>query len=233
MSKKNKNVLIIYLIIFLMYVTVFFAVPFPKNECAWIQFAFSVISVIVGGFTTIHFMNSKENLRSKFYGFPVIKICFFYTAIQIVCGLIFCILGLAFDVPVWIALLTSILIIGISLIGMITSEMSYEIITEQETKVELKTKNITFFRLDIQHISDICKDEKLKKKIEKLSDDFKFSDPVSDKNLTEIEGRLRSKTSEFDSIVNSDINKSNELVDEISQLLTERNRMCKALKSSD
>ena len=79
-------------------------------------------------------------------------------------------------------------------------------------------------------LADSCKDETLKKKLNSLSEKFRYSDPVSCDELKELEERLRTEVSELEALANTDTAKATELVYTIALHLADRNRRCKELK---
>ena len=82
----------------------------------------------------------------------------------------------------------------------------------------------------MQYIADSCKDETLKKKLNSLSEKFRYSDPVSCDELKELEERLRTEVSELEALANTDTEKAAELAEKIILHLADRNRRCKELK---
>lgn len=230
MNKNTKVPVISGAIILILYIAVFFIVPFPKNACAWTEFAFSIVSVFIGSASVIYSVNKGSDLRSKVYGFPVARTGYFYALTQIIFSLIICSLGFAVDVPVWIALLISVLILGAALIGMIGADTAADIISAQDNAVEAVTRPVRTFRLNMQHIADTCSDKQLKSKLERLSDEFRYSDPVSNDELYDIEEKLRNEVEQLEKIVNTDTVQASELADRISIDLYDRNRLCKDSK---
>lgn len=229
-DKKTLSFLIVFAIILVLYNVIFFAVPFPKTGAAWVEYVFSMLAIIGGAGITYYAFGKGGELKSKVYGFPVFRMGYIYAAVQLILGLVICIIGFFADVPVWIPLVVSVLILGLSAIGVIAADAARDVIEEQEEQTARTTKPMQTFRLDMQYIADSCKDETLKKKLNSLSEKFRYSDPVSSDELKEQEEKLRAEVSELESLANTDIAKANELVDTITLHLADRNRRCKELK---
>lgn len=229
-DKKTLSILIVFAMILVMFNVVFFAVPFPKTGAAWVEYAFSMLAIIGGAGITYYAFGKGGDLRSKVYGFPVFRMGYIYAAVQLIFGLAVCIVGFFAEVPVWIPLVVSVIILGLSAIGVIAADSARDVIEAQEEQVRAATKTMQTFRLDMQYIADSCKDEALKKKLNSLSEKFRYSDPVSCDELKEQEERLRSEVSELEALVNADTEKAAALAEKIELHLADRNRRCKELK---
>ena len=71
----------------------------------------------------------------------------------------------------------------------------------------------------------------IKEKLEKLSEQFKFSDPVSGESTNEIEEKINHMLSELKSYIEGNhFDEANTLIQKISSAMKERNRICKATK---
>lgn len=230
MNKRIKSIFAVYAIVLVAFCVLYFVIPFPKSGAAWAAFAFAVVSIIGGcGISWYAFKN--EGLKSKIYGFPMFRIGFAYTIIQMLFGLIIMIAGSFVTVPVWIPVAVSVVILALTGIGLIGTDNARDIITEQQMATQAAVKQMKMFRLDMQYIVDTCTDPELKKPLEKLADSFRYSDPVSNDELTEIEANLQSQVKNLAALVNTDKEAAQTKITEVSNLLADRNRRCKELKS--
>lgn len=228
-NKKTKSLLAVYAIILVMFCALYLVVPFPKTGAYWVEFIFSLIAV-TGGCGISWYAFNNDGIKSKIYGFPVFNLGFAYMAVQIVFGIVIAAVGFAVNVPVWITVVASVLILGLAAIGIIGADNARDIIEEQENHDEIATKAMKTFRLDIQYIVDLCGDTELKKSLEKLVEQFKYSDPVSSDELTDIEDNLQREVKNLAALVNSDRELAAKKISEIETLLADRNRRCKDLK---
>ena len=229
MSKKIKSIFAVYAIVLAAFCVLYFVIPFPKSGAAWAMFAFSLVAIIGGcGISWYAFKN--EGLKSKIYGFPMFKIGFAYTSIQMIFGLAIMIAGSFVEIPVWIPVVVSVIILALTGIGIIGTDNARDIITEQQAQTQASVKQMKMFRLDMQYIVDSCTDAELKKPLEKLADNFKYSDPVSSDELVEIEANLQSQVKKLAALVSTDKEAAKAQITEVSNLLADRNRRCKELK---
>lgn len=228
-DKKMKSLAAVYAIILVAFCILYLVVPFPKSGAYWVELAFSVIAVCAGCGVSWYALKN-DGLKSKVYGFPMLNIGFGYTAVQLIFGFAVAIIGFFANVPIWIAVVVSVLILALSAIGFIGADNARDIVEEQENRDEIAIKTMKAFRLDIQYIVDACGDAKLKKQLEKLADKFKYSDPVSSDELSDVEDNLRREVKNLAALVNTDAEQAAKKIGEVEMLLADRNRRCKELK---
>lgn len=231
MEKRKKSILGIYLILLVVYSVIFFVVPFHKGTATWIAFAFSVVALIVSYGITYYAFQKTETLQSKVYGFPVFRIGYFYLMGQWCICFVFYIIGSFIEIPAWIVVVLSIVLMGMALVGVIATDNTRDVIEEVEEKTKEEIKVMTQLKLDVEGLDEGCQDPILKRKLEKLIENVKYSDPVSSKELVEIETQIENKIEELRGKVFDDNNEEAiKLVDNIERMLVDRNRRCKALK---
>lgn len=229
--KKQKSVIAVYIILFILYSVIFFAVPFHKGETAWIAYVFSVIALVFSCVITIYSFSKSDDLRSKVYGFPVFRIGYIYLAVQMILGVILFVIGTFIDVPTWISVVTSIVLLGLALIGVIATDNARDIIEDEEESVAVKTQKMTYFRLDVEGLLEGCQDKELRKSLEHLLEEVRYSDPVSSEELKENEQRLTDTTSKLrEEIFAGKVDDAKKTVELVEGLLADRNRRCKAGK---
>lgn len=231
LNKKSKSAIAVFAIIAVVYVLCFILIPFPKNVTSWISFAFTLISLVVGlGISGYAFKNS-DSLTSKIYGFPVFRIGYLYVATQFIVGVVLCVIAAFVAVPYWIALLLSIVLLGLAVIGVIATDNARDIIEEIEEETERATKATKIFNLDIQSIVDLCTEEAVKRELVKLAEAIKYSDPVSSEATEDTENTLFEEISILRELIEvNDTEKALAQITKVANLLNERNRICKAFK---
>ena len=80
MNKPKKSAVAIYGIIAILFILLTVLIPFPKPASSWIMFAFSIISLAVGAGISLYAFGKPKDLMSKFYGYPIFRIGYLYTA---------------------------------------------------------------------------------------------------------------------------------------------------------
>ena len=87
------------------------------------------------------------------------------------------------------------------------------------------------FRADVEVVANLAKDEKLKRDFMALAEDARYSDPVSNPALTQLEEKLADSIAQARVMIEQDnTEEADKLCKSLKSLLMERNQKCKALK---
>lgn len=231
LDKKAKSTIAVYTIILIVYVLAFLIVPFNKIAASWISFFFTVVAIVGSLFVCGYAFKTKETLVSKIYGFPIFRVGVFYALVQLGVGIVICAVSAFVAVPYWIAFLLSVILLGAAAIGIIIADNTRDLIEEIDDSVKEETENITFFQINIASIVDECENDEVKAELLKLNELFQLSDPVTNDNTKEIEATITTMLSELKTIiVDGSENDIKARIKKITNVLNERNRICKASK---
>ena len=129
-------------------------------------------------------------------------------------------------IPGWIILVVDVALIGFAIIGAITSEAAGVFIEKTEDKVQKKTAFIKTIKVEIDSLTVKTDEAENKKALKELSDIIRYSDPVSQEALEELESQIEEKV-KFLSVGEGN---QKELIAEIKKLMEQRNIKCKELK---
>lgn len=216
-------------ILFVVYSILAFAIPFPKNSVFAISYLFSVLA-IGAQLYVIHISFYRGNhIKSKFYGFPIARIGVLYLIIQLIASFIFMAMGSI--IPAWLPLVIYVLLAGASAIGLIAADVVRNDVMRQENKQVKQTSRMYEFQSLGQMLMNMNKMSSADLLLKKLAEDLRFSDPVSNDSLTNIEDQLASCLSQLQEAVSTqDMNQIMYLCEEADQLLAKRNLLCKMTK---
>lgn len=215
----------------LVYIVLVTVIPFSKPAASWIVFAFTILSFALGAAISIYAFDKGNTLVSKFYGYPIFRVGFLYTIVQMVTSVLIFAVGAFVNIPYWVGLSISILILGIALVGILVTDNTRDYVEEIDTKNLIATRILTRFNIDIADILDICNNSEVYEPLKKLNEKFKYSDQVSSPSTEEKEEEIKQEIEKLKSIINKE---STEIVINeiklISNLLSSRNRICEARK---
>lgn len=230
MNKKVGSFIAVYAITFIIFNVIALVIPFESCASRWITFAFMDIAIILSaGITWIAF-SKGEDVKSKFYGFPVFRIGIIYSIVQFILWLVVTCICFAVEVPAWVSVVVSIVILGLALIGVIAADNTRDIVEEQDRKIAIQTRAIKTFSLDVVSLIPACKDENLRKTVEKLAEKVKYSDPVSSEATADIESQIQREVDLLAGLIRTDYSAAMEKVREINNLIESRNNICKLSK---
>ena len=221
--KKNKGMAYAVLAIaFVLFNVIAFAVPTAKTATFWIAYAFSVVAfasqIVIWKFA----FKGADSLKSKFLGIPLISVGITYLIVQIIAFAIFMALPLMAS---WIALVVCALILGVSAICLVGTETGREEINRVEEKVEKKVFYIKSLQVDIEMLASAERDADTKAALTKLAEKIRFSDPMSNEALNDLEADITAKVEELKTAENKA-----EIITVLDSLITERNKKAKLLK---
>ncbi len=234
LTKRKKSVIIIYSIATIVFLILTIGIPFAKPAASWMMFAFSIVSLTGGCGITLFAFSKSEELKSKFYGYPVFRIGSLYTIIQLALTVLIYIIGAFVNIPYWVGLAISVLLMGLASIGVITTDTARDYVEEIDTKTTATVKTLTRFNVDISDLVDVCKYDSAKSSLKKLAEKFKYSDQVSSSATEEKEALIMEELNNLREIITrNDAEKIIEQVEAVSNLLNSRNRICESAKSTN
>ena len=224
MKKNTIRGILAGVILLIVFHVITFAVPFVHKGVFWVSYVFGLVSFGVLALGAYLGLGRGENAKSKFYGFPIARLAAVYFAAQMALG--FVLMAIA-TVPLWLAAVLYVILLGAAGLGMIGADAVVEEIHRQD--VQLK-QNVGFMR-DLQskvnQMAAQCADPQVKR----LAEDIRYSDPVSSAPLEEIERDLSAAVDDLQAaIADSDSAVIAQLAQKAGNLLAERNRLCKLNK---
>lgn len=229
MTKNQKRTLVVLAIVLIVFSILAFALPFKKNGLFWLSWLFGVLAIAVQVYVLKIAFNGADSVKSNFYGFPIAQIGIIYMVVQLVLSLIF--MTLAAVAPIWIAVVLYVLALAAAAIGFIGADAMRDEIGRQDVKLETDTSCITTLRSLVYPLAVRCNDADAKAALTELADEFRYSDPVSNDVLKTIETELETAVAKLQEAVSA--GNAEQITGEcrkVSELLTERNRLCKLNK---
>ena len=205
---KKRSGYLILAIVLVVFAVVAFVAPFEKTPVFWVSFVFGLLAICF----QIPLWNkvlSGETLKSKFLRYPMLHVGISYLLIQLIVSIIMMAVP---GIPLWIAIIVDVIILSA--------------IEKTEEKIQVKTSYIKKIKADVDTLLSKETDTEVKKALRKLSDEIRFSDPMSNSALEDIEAEISQKLISVSTAGDDKIN----VISEISRLINQRNTKCKALK---
>ena len=221
MKKNSTKGYVILGILFALVSIIAFAVPTAKTATFWIAYVFTAAAFAaqIGIWKTAL---GKETLKSKFLGFPVVHIGIVYAIIQTVAFAVFMFVP---TLPTWSAIVVCSIIAGVSAVCMISSNAGCNEIERVEANVQKMVFYIRELQADIELLADNESDAAAKTALTHLAEKIRFSDPMSNEQLADLENKISTKVAELKNAASK-----MEIITELNSLLDERNKKCKILK---
>ena len=227
MNKNKIRFYIVVLSVLAAFCVVALAVPFVKNISYWVCFGFTVLSILVQLVAIPRAMDGDA--RSKFYGFPILRISFVYLAVQVVLSLVF--MALATWMPVWIPAVIFIVLLCAALVGFITTETVREEIIRQEVHIKKQISVMRSLQSKVDTMAAQCDGEKAKTAVAALAEQLRYSDPVSNDAIYDADMELSACIDNLQqAIVDGNEEDIITMCRKSMEALAERNRLCKLNK---
>lgn len=213
-------------VLLVLYTLVAFLIPFVHTATFWVSFVFTLVAFgVVAASIYIAFVKNP-NAKSRFYGFPVAKIGAIYGLVQLIAGLIF--MALSQWVPIWAAILVYAIALGAAVIGLISADAVVSEIHVQDAKLK---KDVSLMRSLQSKVNQLAAQSE-NTAIKNLAEEFRYSDPVSNDSIADAEADLVAVVDELQAaVVEGDNAVVAKLCRKTSELLAERNRLCKLSKA--
>ncbi len=225
MNKNTYRSLIAGAILLVLYLMVALMLPFDRNPVFWLSLGATVLAFLVTAGALYNSILRQPDARSKFYGFPVVRIAVIYCLVQLVVGLLLMILGQWIET--WIVVLIYAFILGAAVLGLIAVDVVSDHIQEQDQQMKKDTVRMRALQSRANQLLVTCSDPQIKK----FAEELRYSDPVSSPALQEVEQDLIAAVSDLESaVVDGNSQEVEMLCNKATAILLERNRLCKLNK---
>ena len=222
MKKNSSKGYLILGILFVLVSVVAFAVPSAKTAAFWISYAFTVIAFAAQIIIWKSALGRTEALKSKFLGFPIVHIGIVYLVVQVIAFIVFLFIP---TLPIWSVVVACAVVAVVSAVCMIASDVSRSEIERVSATVQKKTLFIKKLQTEVELQADAETDIATKSALTQLAEKIRYSDPMSDEQIVDIENRIAAKIAELKSSTDKV-----KIINELNSLLDERNRKIKILK---
>ena len=218
---------VIYAIIFAVFNLLVFVIANEKNGVFWMSYAFMCIAFIVQGASMLLALRSLET-ETVFMGIPLASLSLYYFFAAIFVGAVFMFFQ---NAPFKLALVLQILILAIYVVIAIMALMSRNVVQDVNDNLKENVEAIKTLVVDVDVFIPQVNDPALKKSLKKLSETIKYSDPMSNAAVADIEEQIMQTVNELRiNIENSRNAEAIQTCKDIEVLFMQRNSLLKATK---
>lgn len=169
-----------------------------------------------------------ENLKKLFYNIPLISISYTGLVVMLVVGIICMAVPV---VPYWIGVIVCVLVFAFSAISVIKASVVADVVSEIDEKVKVKTQFMKLLTSDAEHLMSSSKTAELKAEAKKVYEAIRYSDPMTNDALVDVEEQIQSEFKFFSQAIESeDLELAKSVSDGLLTLIDSRNKKCKVLK---
>ena len=223
-NNKTKNTVafgLIYVILLGVFNLLVFTISKSRNDVFWLSYGFMTLAFVVQ--IVSMFMSFKSaDVETAFFGIPLASFSVFYLGAELVIGALFMIFQMA---SLTLALVIQVLVLAVFLIIAIISLLSRDTVQQISDNVKEHVSNLKSVLVDIEMLMDGCADPELKAALRKLSETVKYSDPISNEAVADVEQRIMRKISELRiNIDDNQIADAKQSCADLERLYVERNK---------
>ncbi|MBQ7288450.1 MAG: hypothetical protein IJW78_01865 [Clostridia bacterium] len=134
-------------------------------------------------------------------------------------------------VPDFIIYIVAILVYALAVISIIKAKIAVSIVAGIDEKIKVQTFFIKSLTVDAEHLMSTSKTTELKTLAKKVYEAVRYSDPMSNAVLVEVEEKIQNGFSDFENAVEAqDYELASSIAYELLHLVDIRNKKCKLLK---
>ena len=223
-NNKTKNTVafgLIYVILLGVFNLLVFTISKSRNDVFWLSYGFMTLAFVVQ--IVSMFMSFKSaDVETAFFGIPLASFSVFYLCAELVIGALFMIFQMA---SFTLALVIQVLVLAVFLIIAIISLLARDTVQQISDNVKEHVSNLKSVLVDIEMLMDGCTDPELKADLRKLSETVKYSDPISNEAVADVEQRIMRKISELRiNIDDNQIADAKQSCADLERLYVERNK---------
>ena len=227
MNKILKPYSGIWAICFALFNTIVFLTPIAHSGGFWVGYLFITLAFL-GHFCCIYVVFKAESLKKCFYGIPLITISYTGLIVMLVVGSVCMAIP---DLPNWIGVIVCLVVLGVTAVAVISAGAAGTIVDHLDKKVEEKASFIRTLTIDAENLMNRANAPMLKNQCKKVLEAVRYSDPMSSKELFDVEQRIQEEFDVLtDAVIADDLDCTESAAKELLALIADRNKKCKGLK---
>ena len=227
--KNSTRGLIVIAIALVVFSVIAFAIPFAHTTAFWVAYGFGALAILFQLYIFKASHAGDGDARSRFYGFPIVRLGLYYLVAQLIVSVIE--MALSKVIPTGVAVAINVLLLALAAVGCITVDAMRDEISRQDGALKRNVCNMRALQSLSAAVVGQCGDEALKPMLQKLADEFRYSDPVSSEKTQELEEDMKIQLGDIQqALVEGDSDGAKKLCGKLMGSLAERNRICSVSK---
>lgn len=193
----------------------------------WIGYSFITIAFI-GNLICSFLFFKEENKGKVFLNIPIINLAYSALIVSLIVGAVAMAVP---QIPYWIGVIVDVLVLAFYAIAVVKASAAADIVNDVEQKVKVQTFFIKSLTVDADSLMARAKSDEMKAETKKVYEAIRYSDPMSNDALANIENQIQNEFNAFaDAVKNNDIDLAKSSANELVVLINDLNKKCKLLK---
>lgn len=233
MSKNVKLYAVVWVILVALFNAIVFITPSEYEgeskftDTFWIGYALVMVAFL-GQLICSYIGLKDDNLTKVFYNIPLLRVSVIGLVVSVIAGSILMAIP---TVESWIAAIICLIVLALVAIATIKAKVVGGVVDSIDKKIKEQTYFIKNLTVDAQNLLARANTPETKSVVNKVYEAIRYSDPMSNDNLNEIESKIGYEFKSFEMAVkNGDTAIVNSQAEELLILINNRNNKCKALK---
>lgn len=222
--KKNKNLAltgIICAILFIVYNILVFTIFKTHSSVFWVSYTFMCLAFVVQVVSMLLSFKSP-NVETIFFGIPLVSLSIYYLLSELFVSVVFMVFQGA---GMTIATVIQVIILAAFSIIAIIALMARDTVQDIGANIQEKVLTLKSMMVDVEILLSQCNEEDLKTSLKKLAETIRYSDPMSNDSVIDVEFRISQKLSELRLCVEENhFNEAKEACVKLDFLFVERNK---------
>lgn len=227
MNKILKLYAGVWAICFALFSAIVFLTPIERSGGFWVGYVFTTIAFL-GQFGCTYKAFKAESLKKCFYNVPLITISYTGLIVMLIAGSVCMVIP---GIPNWLGVIVCLVVLGVTAIAVISAGAAGTIVDHLDKKVEEKTTFIRNLTIDAENLMHRAKAPMLKDLCKKVYKAVRYSDPMSNEELSDVERRIQEEFDMLtDAVIADDLDSTESAAKELLTLIAERNNKCRLSK---
>ena len=223
--KKQKNLLLtglIYAILIGVYNMLVFVIFRERSSVFWMSYGFMLLAFALQFMSLFVSFFKKADVETIFFGIPLVSFSIYYLLAELCVSVIFMIfqnIGSTIPIVIQILMLAAFMVVAIIAI------MARDAVQAIGDNVKQKIVQHKAGSVDVEILLESCTNVELKTKLRKLSETIKYSDPMTNETIADVEQRIQQRISELRIYCeNNEVEEAAKTCSALELLYVERNK---------
>ena len=233
MKKGFRVYLLIWVILLAVFQVICFVTPnqlggYTKLDASfWTAWALITVA-FVGQLVCAWFAFKADNLRRLFYNMPLLTISYTGLILMLICGAVTVAIP---NLPAWVGAVVCLVILGFTAVAVIKAGAAADIVERVDEKVKSQTSFIRDMTAQANSLMVQANNPEINASCRKVYEALRYSDPMSNPELSVVEARITIKMDELSaSVISGDAEKVKEIELGLLELINGRDIQCKNRK---
>ena len=231
MEKGLKNYIAVWAILLVLFNVIVFATPewgAREKYTASFWIGYVLITLAFAGQLACAYLALREEDKTRlFYNISLVTVSYGGLIASFIAGGL-CMLTPV--LPVWLGVILCAAVLAFSVIAVLKASAAVDLVGAVDDRVKAKTLFVRSLTVDAESLMARANTPEAKAACKKVWEAVRYSDPMSNGALAELETQITLKFNAFAEAVSGNAETVNETADELVVLIGDRNKKCKLLK---